>query len=325
MPQRNRDAEITLSALPAEDGVIQTLAAWLESLSHLKQFSTHTITAYRIDIAHFIRFLAAHHGENVGGKILRGMEFRAFPSWLAARAGEEFAAASTARALATIRNFYRYIQKEKSIENAAIFNLRTPKTGKPLPKALSETQSIQAVETIGELHDQSWMGARDIALLTLIYGCGLRIGEALSIARRQFDASLTSIIITGKGNKQRSVPLLPGVREAIEHYLRQCPFPMDAGAPLFIGARGKPLQPAVFQKQLRKLRPLLGLPESATPHAFRHSFATHLLAGGGDLRSIQELLGHASLSTTQRYTHVDKARLLKAYQSAHPRASKEPA
>jgi integrase/recombinase XerC len=172
---------------------------------------------------------------------------------------------------------------------------------------------------MAEQHTQPWLNARDAALLVLIYGCGLRIGEALSLRYKDAPKG-DSLSIIGKGNKQRHVPVLPVVRAALEEYIKQCPHLFTADAPLFLGSRGGPLNPALFQKQVRVVRERLGLPETTTPHAFRHSFATHLLSAGGDLRSIQELLGHASLSTTQRYTHVDKERLLKAYESAHPRA-----
>ena len=173
---------------------------------------------------------------------------------------------------------------------------------------------------VGLNHSQEWVRLRDVALLTLIYGCGLRIAEALAITPAQLPEKASSLVLTGKGNKQRMVPLLPLVHEAIAAYKKACPFHLDNKEPMFKGARGKPLQPAIFQKEIRNLRAALGLPDSATPHAFRHSFATHLLAGGGDLRTIQELLGHADLSTTQRYTKVDHERLLSAYKAAHPRA-----
>ena len=180
-------------------------------------------------------------------------------------------------------------------------------------------QATEAVDSIHQLQEEEWLAKRDVALLTLVYGAGLRIGEALSLSLRDVPSG-ESMVITGKGNKQRVVPILPQIKSAIEDYVQVCPFPLNADSPLFLGAKGKPLDPAIFQKQVRKLRAYLGLPENTTPHAFRHSFATHLLSAGGDLRAIQELLGHASLSTTQRYTAVDSERLLNAYQKAHPRA-----
>lgn len=204
--------------------------------------------------------------------------------------------------------------------HSAIFHVRMPKLSKPLPKALSADQSMQAVMGIGTLHEEPWVAQRDTALLMLIYGCGLRISEALSLRVGDLPPAGSSLRIHGKGNKERVVPLLAIVRDAIDTYLGLCPHhnPRNPKADIFVGVKGGTLQPAIFQKQLRHLRSWLGLPESATPHAFRHSFATHLLATGGDLRDIQELLGHESLSTTQRYTHVDSERLLAAYRDAHP-------
>ena len=231
---------------------------------------------------------------------------------------QHFEPTSTARALSTVKSFYRYLEKQGTLTNPVIFHLRGPKLKKALPKALGVEQAQQALETIGTQHEDEWVNKRDLALLVLIYGSGLRISEALSLTTA--DNKGDSLTIIGKGNKQRMVPLLPVIKNAIADYMSACPYPFTATAPLFLGKRGQPLNPAIFQLQLRKLRAALNLPESTTPHAFRHSFATHLLSAGGDLRSIQELLGHTSLSTTQRYTHVDKARLMQAYQNAHPRA-----
>jgi integrase/recombinase XerC len=249
---------------------------------------------------------------------LQQLETRDIRAWLASRS-QCFEAASTARALSTVKSFFRYLEKQEQVKNAAIFNIRGPRLKKALPRALAEGQAAEALQSIGQQHEEEWVNKRDVALLVLIYGCGLRISEALSL-RCQDVPQGDVLTITGKGNKQRQVPVLPAVKEAIQQYIASCPYPFTPLSPLFLGKRGKALDPAIFQLQLRKLRAALNLPESTTPHAFRHSFATHLLSAGGDLRSIQELLGHASLSTTQRYTHVDKARLLKAYKGAHPRA-----
>jgi integrase/recombinase XerC len=219
-----------------------------------------------------------------------------------------------------VRGFFRHLEKGGVLENPAVHHVRTPKLPKSLPKALSEDQSLASLAGVGANHKEEWVTLRDVALLTLIYGCGLRIGEALALTPAQLPEGALALTLTGKGNKQRMVPILPQVHEAIAAYKKACPFALAPKEPLFKGARGKKLQPAIFQKEIRQLRSALGLPDSATPHAFRHSFATHLLAGGGDLRTIQELLGHADLSTTQRYTKVDHERLLSAYQKAHPRA-----
>lgn len=293
---------------------------WLDWLKNIKRSSAYTLTSYAHDLEHFTAFMAQHTGGRVGLGTLKTLAQRDFRAWLAYRVEEGLEPASNARALSAVKTFFRFLERHSHIENAAIFNIRTPKLKKALPKALSQDESVSAMETISELQDETWVGKRDLALLTLIYGCGLRIGEALSLRYGDMAGDHDSIRITGKGNKQRDVPILPIVKEAIANYLGACPYPMNTASPLFVGKRGGALDAGVFQAQLRKLRGLAGLPETATPHAFRHSFATHLLSAGADLRSIQELLGHASLSTTQRYTHVDKDRLLKAYRSAHPRA-----
>jgi integrase/recombinase XerC len=294
------------------------LAAWENWLRHVRRASAHTLVSYRHDIDHFISFIQQHMGQEADIALLAGLQPRDIRAWLASRHGK-FEASSTARALSSVKHFFRYLEKQGSLTNAAIFHIRAPKTKKALPKALAEPQTAQALEAIAIQHDEPWVALRDTALLILLYGCGLRISEALSLTMGDIPKGDT-LSIVGKGNKQRQVPVLPIVRTAIADYLAACPYKRSKDEALFVGLRGKPLAPAVFQRELRHLRRQLGLPETTTPHAFRHSFATHLLAGGGDLRSIQELLGHASLSTTQRYTHIDKERLMAAYKSAHPRA-----
>lgn len=294
------------------------LASWLTWLAQVRGFSAHTVTAYGQDVRHFLGFLQEHLGESPGLRDLMSLEARDMRAWLASRAGE-YDVASNARALSAVKSFYRYLEKQGRGSNASVFALRTPKLKKALPRALSQAQARDAVAQVGDLQEERWVALRDAALLTLIYGCGLRISEALSLTRRQLESG-GDLAVTGKGNKQRTLPVLPAVHEASRAYLAACPYPLTADSPAFVGEKGAPLQPAVFQKQVRRLRAWLGLPEAATPHAFRHSFATHLLSEGGDLRAIQELLGHASLSTTQRYTYVDRERLMRAYKSAHPRA-----
>lgn len=307
-----------LSGLPVDKTLARHVKDWLEWLAHQKNYSKHTHTAYFIDIRHFLNFANKHEGGEVSTKTLSALALRDFRSWLAARHTEGFSATSTARALSTVRGFYRYLEKQNIAENAAIFHVRTPKLPKSLPKSVGESQAIASLDMVGFTHKEQWVQLRDVALLTLIYGCGLRISEALGLRVKDLKDGASSLILTGKGNKQRMVPVLPQIHQAITEYKKSCPWPLDEA--LFVGARGKALQPAIFQKEIRNLRNALGLPESTTPHAFRHSFATHLLAGGGDLRTIQELLGHADLSTTQRYTKVDSERLLCAYAKAHPRA-----
>ena len=285
--------------------------------------SSHTVEAYQHDITDFLAFLHRHLAQGeIGLPQLKSLDLLDLRSWLASRQQETYTATSTARAISTVRNFFRYLHREQGIENAAVFNLRAPKLKKPLPKALQEADSLNAIGHIKQLHPEPWIAMRDWALLNLLYGSGLRISEALGLTLRDITSAQESLRILGKGNNERIVPLLPEVKAAVGEYIAICPYLQpgaDGGSPLFLGARGGVLQPAIFQKQIRLLRAYLGLPESVTPHAFRHSFATHLLAGGGDLRSIQELLGHESLSTTQRYTQVDTARLLSAYKNAHPK------
>ncbi len=284
------------------------------------------MAAYRRDIHDFLAFVAEHTGGPPGLAALADLRQGDFRAWLARRARDKLARTSTARALSSVRGFFRFLDRRGLASNAAIALVRTPRLPKSVPKALSirdtrdllaETEADAAIE---------WVARRDTAILTLLYGAGLRISEALSLDKRTVEGLLrtraASVAITGKGGKQRMVPLLPQVRAALASYRATCPF-LAAANPrdvFFIGARGGPLDPGVVQRAVRRLRVKLGLPESATPHALRHSFATHLLGAGGDLRTIQELLGHASLSTTQRYTDVDAARLAAIYRAAHPRA-----
>ncbi len=293
---------------------------WLSWLQDVRGMALKTVISYRSDITAFFGFLARHTGGEVSLAALNALELRDFRAWLAFRAREKQAATSTARALSSVKSFYRFAEKEGHARNAALFALKTPKLPKALPKALPARQSFQAIAEIGTLQEEDWIAKRDTAILMLLYGAGLRIGEALSLTPAHVMKGAESLTVTGKGSKQRHVPLLPIVAKAVEEYRESCPYPLEKNGALFLGARGAPLDPAIFQKQLRALRACLGLPESATPHAFRHSFATHLLNEGADLRAIQELLGHASLSTTQRYTKVDHERLLKAFTGAHPRA-----
>jgi len=293
------------------------VSAFLEYLTHNKRASKHTVISYENDLSHFFAFLQDYLGESISLKTLKALEAREFRAWLASRMSE-YEASSNARALSSLKSYFRYLEKQNLCKNAAIFHMRSPKIKSSLPKAVSEDKAQEALTAISTMRDD-WVAKRDLALLTLLYGCGLRISEALSLTLDDVRGK-NVLIITGKGNKQRMVPLLPIVSRAIDEYLQACPITIEKNDPVFVGVQGKPLNPAIFQKTLRQLRAQLNLPDSTTPHAFRHSFATHLLAAGSDLRSIQELLGHASLSTTQRYTHVDSARLLQAYDNAHPRA-----
>ena len=305
-----------------EAGAKPALADWLDWLTHEKRCSPHTIDAYCRDLSRFLDFLVDHLGFMPGLKDLANLRTADFRSYLAFRVNEGLSRTSTARALSSLRNLFRFFERRGFLHNAAIGGIRTPKIPRSVPRALDEVEALEVVASAGDLAIEAWIGKRDVALMTLLYGCGLRIGEALALNRGDTADLRTNkmLWITGKGGKERMVPVLGVVADAIEDYRAACPFDGDADTPLFIGARGKRLNPSVVQKHMRQLRALLGLPETATPHALRHSFATHLLSGGGDLRTIQELLGHASLSTTQRYTEVDAGRLNAVYMDSHPRA-----
>lgn len=293
--------------------------AWRRWLAAERRAPSSTLAAYQRDLGAFLRFVSDYQGGpvNLGG--LASLGIADFRSYLAERAARSYARTSTARALASVRSFYRFLERRGLAHNPAVRTIRTPRLPRSLPRALTEEDARDVVDKVAVLSDERWIALRDVAIVLLLYGCGLRISEALALKRG--DVPLReAVIVSGKRNKQRVVPVLPLVAEAVAAYAAACPYPADAGSALFLGARGKPLDPGVVQRQMRRLRAHLGLPETATPHALRHSFATHLLAGGGDLRTIQELLGHASLSTTQRYMEVDAARLAAVHRSAHPRA-----
>ncbi len=312
------------TGLNSEPAVLRAIEDWRNWLRHEKRCSVHTLDAYGRDLAAFLFFVSDHLGFPPGLKDLETLKTADFRSYLARRTSEGLSRTSMARGLSTVRNFFRFLERAGLVCNASIGGIRTPKVPKSIPKALSVEDALEAVAAIDTLtpEQEPWIGKRDVAMMTLLYGCGLRIGEALALNRDDARTikSGGALMITGKGDKQRVVPVLDIVAQAMDEYLMACPYDLGENGPLFIGARGKRLNPGVFQKQVRTLRLHLGLPETATPHAMRHSFATHLLSGGGDLRTIQELLGHASLSTTQRYTDVDAGRLNAIYQGAHPRA-----
>jgi len=288
---------------------------WLSSLAHERRASKHTLRAYGDDTQRFLEFLQGHMGG--GEKALEnlvGADIRAF---ITVRRSEGLGAKGVQRALAAIRSFFRYLERENILKNAAARNTRTPRIRRGLPRPLSERDAARAIDVAGE-HAVVWIAARDAALLTLLYGAGLRISEALSLRRADVPLGAT-LTILGKGRKERVVPVLSAVREAIAAYEKQIPFATGKNDPLFVSRRGKPMSAREAQLLMQRLRGALGLSDRATPHALRHSFATHLLANGGDLRAVQELLGHASLSTTQTYTEIDTKALLKEYENAHPR------
>ncbi len=243
-------------------------------------------------------------------------DFRAFQAF---RAGGGAGRVTRARGLSAIRSFFGHLDRAGLLHNAALHGLTHPRLPRTLPRPLGVGEALTLVDAAPEISTLDWIGLRDRGLFALLYGCGLRLGEALGLRREDLprDGRLT---VTGKGRKQRQVPVLPAVAQALEGYVAACPFAPAPDAPLFLGERGGPLNPGVAERQMRRLRALLGLPDTVTPHALRHSFATHLLVAGGDLRSIQELLGHSSLSTTQRYTEIDATQLLAVYDQAHPRA-----
>ena len=308
---------------PAKPDLQAAIAEWQDWLEHEKRASAHTLAAYRRDLTQFLEFLSDHLGGLPALRDLRALRTADFRAWLAARTADGLSRTSLARGLSVVRGFFRWLARRGLLENAALAALRTPKVPRSVPKALAADEALETLELAKDLARAPWTGKRDAAVLALLYGCGLRIGEALSLTRAEAPRpGQDELRVTGKGKKQRAVPLLPSVVEAVQDYLAACPFALRPEDPLFVGARGKALGARRVQETVADLRAALGLPASATPHALRHSFATHLLAGGGDLRAIQELLGHASLSTTQRYTEVDIAGLLSVYDRAHPRARK---
>jgi len=283
--------------------------------------SEKTVEAYQRDLAAFLGFMASHLDEALHlGRLakLKPIDFRAYLAHRR-RGNSPLSPASMQRQLSAIRTFYRYLERRWDVKNAALPLIKGPRAKRPIPKALSVDGAMELVREGSRDKKEDWIDARNIAVLTLCYGAGLRISEALGLTGADMPLG-EALTLTGKGGKTRLVPILPVIRQAVERYLRLCIHPIERGTPIFRGARGGPLSARIIQGEVQKMRIDLGLPESATPHALRHSFATHLLAGQGDLRTIQQLLGHASLSTTQRYTDVDADALMKTHRAAHPRA-----
>ncbi len=295
------------------------LQNWLTHERALNGVSEATITAYGGDVTSFLGFMTQHRGAPQGLGALSDISIRDMRSWMAFERGRGVGARSLARMLSAVKSFYKWLAKREGFEPTAVLSARAPKFQKKLPRPLTEDAATAMIETLGTQAREDWTAARDIAVATVLYGCGLRISEALGLKGR--DVPLPDILrITGKGGKERIVPVLPAARRAVDAYVRVCPFPVEPDSPLFRGVRGGALSPRIIQSAMASARAQLGLPATATPHAMRHSFATHLLNAGGDLRAIQELLGHASLSTTQAYTAVDTARLMEVYDMAHPKA-----
>jgi integrase/recombinase XerC len=294
---------------------------WLRHLSAERRVSPETVEAYDRDVGQFLRFLTGHLGGPPTIAALSEMRPADLRAFLARRRSDGIGARSLGRTLAGVRSLIRFLERRDGVNAAPYRAVRAPKAGRGLPHPVAASAALRLVDPAESLAEEDWIARRDAAVFTLLYGCGLRISEALGILRRDAPVGGTRTLrITGKGGKTRLVPLLPAVGEAVDGYVAACPFVLPPDEPLFRGAKGGPLSPRLIQLAMERLRGALGLADTATPHALRHAFATHLLGAGGDLRTIQELLGHASLSTTQIYTEVDAARLLDVWAKTHPRA-----
>jgi tyrosine recombinase xerC len=295
--------------------VVSFIHRWQNWLKDERRYSLHTLDAYSRDLSVFFDFLKDYLKRAAERQDLASLDVHGFRAFLSARAARHIDKNSLAREISTLRNFFKWLNRSKILKNEDISVIVNPRRPKILPKALDVTQIFNLLKKSEK--NQDWQGLRDTAIFTILYGCGLRISEALAL--NVGDITHNDFLrVKGKGNKERIVPLLPLVKENISAYLAACPYKLTNGEPLFLGARGDRISPRIIQRNLEKLRRELGLPDTVTPHALRHSFATHLLAEGTDLRSIQELLGHASLSTTQRYTDVQIETLQKEYLKAHP-------
>ena len=316
-----RIADTDAPLVIATPGLAKAVERWRRHLSSERRLADKTVAAYARDVDQFLRFLTTHLGNpptlaDMGA--LATTDIRAF---LAARRNDGAGSRTLARGIAGIRSFVSFLERDGHANGAALRAIRPPRAKRTLPKPLTIEAARETIAVENALDEEPWIAARNAAILALLYGSGLRIAEALAVKRGEAPLRANDALrVRGKGNKERIVPVLPLVSAAIAAYLRQCPYNPGHDGPLFLGARGGPLNPRIVQRAMEKLRGALGLPPTATPHALRHSFATHLLANGGDLRAIQELLGHASLSTTQIYTGVDSERLMAAYEKAHPRA-----
>jgi integrase/recombinase XerC len=295
------------------------LAQWLAQLAALEGAAVNTIEAYRRDVARYLKFLSAHQGGAEGIASIAATTHSDLRAWMAEERARGLSARSLARSLSAVKGFTAWAADRTNTDATTVLSARGPKFRRKLPRPLSEDGAAAMLTEIGSDAREGWIAARDIAIATLLYGLGLRISEALSLTGADHPLPETLRII-GKGGKIRPVPVIPAAAEAVADYVRQCPFDLAPSDSLFRGARGGPVNPRLIQGAMERARLRLGLPATATPHALRHSFATHLLSAGGDLRAIQELLGHASLSTTQAYTAVDAARLMEVYEKAHPRA-----
>ncbi|WP_455476972.1 tyrosine recombinase XerC [Bartonella sp. B41] len=310
-----------ISLIPASHAVLAARENWLDSLSQTRRMAVSTVEAYERDTRQFLSFLCQHLGHQSTFYDLANLRVADLRAYLAYRRTRSISSRSLSRSVAGLRSFFNYLSHEGIISVPAAKLIRAPKHLKSLPKPLAIKSALRMVKQENQQENESWITIRNVAILVLLYGCGMRISEALALTPEQFsDPNKKSLFVIGKGKKTRLIPLIRIVHKAVQSYLQCCPYPLKDNKPMFRGARGGILQPAIIQRVVRNLRANLGLPETTTPHTLRHSFATHLLSRGGDLRTIQELLGHTCLSTTQIYTQVDTDRLLEIYQKAHPRS-----
>jgi integrase/recombinase XerC len=306
--------------LPLGDDLRRTVEGWLAHLAHERGAADKTLEAYARDLRQFLAWLKGDLGYGPCLADLARLDAKLFRRFMAARRRDGMAGRSLARTMSALRTFFRWLEVEEVIRNRGVMQVALPKVAHGIPKPLTVIKAAQVVDARAGA-EVDWIAARDTAVLLLLYGSGLRISEALALTPKDAPAAGREVLhIRGKGGRERLVPVLPITQAAIAHYMRLCVYPLGRDGPLFLGAKGGRLSPRIVQKLMEALRTSLGLPETATPHALRHSFATHLLSAGADLRQIQELLGHASLSTTQAYTEVDRERLLKVYDQSHPRA-----
>ncbi len=295
------------------------LQGWLQYQKSLRGAPQTTLGAYGRDVTDFLAFITEYKGETQGLRALERISVTDMRAWMAHTRGRDVGPRSLARKLSAVKSFFRWLSERDGIEPTAVLSARSPKYQRKLPRPLSPGAAQDVIDTLSFQTTEPWIGTRDEAVVTLLYGCGLRISEALGLKGSDLPLG-EALRITGKGGKERVVPVIAPAREAVDRYIAACPYAMEPDLSVFRGARGGPLNPRVLQQTMARVRMQLGLPSTATPHAMRHSFATHLLNAGGDLRAIQELLGHASLSTTQAYTAVDTTRLMEVYAQTHPRA-----
>ena len=295
---------------------------WIGNLSNVRNLSHNSVISYKNDVLKFFDFLSLHKDKKkIDEKILQELKISDFRSFLTFRRNKNLSSNSIARNISSLKSFFNYLIKNNKLKNSEVFILKTPKLKKSLPRPINVELAIEAIKFSEKIEKDKWIGLRNKAILLLLYGCGLRISEALNLNFEDIKNE-DYILIKGKGGKERVVPMMPYIKKGIENYINECPKELIDSDPLFIGQRLSRLSPRIIQYALERIRSSLSLPETATPHAFRHSFATHLLESGGDLRTIQELLGHSSLSTTQKYTKIETEKLYESYSKTHPLAKK---